>query len=243
MKSISCKGLKKQIGELTLGEIAFELEPGYLLGVIGVNGAGKSTLLKCLMGGVKLPETAEITIDGYSIHEEIGQAKSRMAFVLTDCPFAMGLTVMENIKLFSPLYADFDTEGCMQRLMHFDVPQKRPLYRLSKGQQIRFQLAFALSYDAAVYFMDEPSANLDVEFREEFYGIMRDLISDGTKSVIYVTQLVEELDGLADYILWLDQGRQLLYQDMETLQERFTLVTGLKRSIDCIPKSLLVGAQ
>lgn len=126
---------------------------------------------------------------------------------------------------------------------HFKLNEKTPLHKLSKGQLMKFQLAFALSYEADIYFMDEPSANLDVEFRDEFYKIVRELISDGKKSVIYVTQLVEELDGLADYILWLDRGNQLLYTDIETMKERFQIVSGLERSIACIPYNLTVGKR
>lgn len=243
MGILNCKRLKRSIGSLSLGEISFALEPGYILGVIGSNGAGKTTLLKCLMGGLSVPQQVRIELDGYSLAEEPVEAKKRMAFVLTDCPFVMGFSAAENVRLWAPLYDSFQMEVFHQWMEHFHLDEKCPLRKLSKGGQIKFQLAFALSYKANVYFVDEPSANLDVEFREEFYRIMRDIVSDGTKSVVYVTQLVEELEGLADYILWLEAGQELLYLDMEELLARFTIVSGLKRSIDCIPKNLRVGAK
>lgn len=243
MGILKCVGLKRELGTLNLGDISFELEPGYILGVIGANGAGKSTLLKCLMGGLSIPEEAEVELAGYSMQKEPEIAKQNMAFVLTDCPYVMQFSAEENRELLAPLYKNFSEEKFLHWLEHFQIDKEQPIGKLSKGGQIKFQLAFALSYDAKVYFMDEPSANLDVEFREEFYRIMRDIVADGEKSVVYVTQIVEELEGLADYLLWLDKGRQLLYLDMEEFRERFTITSGVRRSIDCIPKDILVGTK
>lgn len=243
MYAIECSNLNKQVGNFRFHDVAFALEPGYILGVIGVNGAGKSTLLKCLMDESVIPSVTDVRIYGESIKENPMGTKKRMAFVLNECPFPMGLSGREQVNLFSPLYEKFSTERFFHWMAHFQVNERTPLRKLSKGQLMKFQLAFALSYDADLYFLDEPSANLDVGFREEFYQIVRDLISDGTKSVMYVTQLVEELDGLADYILWLDHGKQLLYTDIETMRERFQIVSGLERSISCIPYNLTVGKK
>lgn len=68
----------------------------------------------------------------------------------------------------------------------------------SQGQKILLQLAFAQSYDAQVYFFDEPTGNLDVEFRDKFYETIRELAADENKCIIYATHLVEELEHFAD---------------------------------------------
>lgn len=243
MKIIECRNLNKRVGNFQFKDISFDLEEGYIMGVIGVNGAGKSTLLKALMGSISVPEQTEIWIDGYSLRENPKEAKQKLAFVLTDCPFAMELTVQENVQLFAPLYDTWDEKKFEQWINRFGLDGKKKIGKLSKGQQMKFQLAFALSYDARIYFMDEPSANLDVEFREEFYQIMREIVTDADKSILYVTQLVEELDGLADYILWMDQGRNLLCMDMESLQDRFQIVTDTESGIEYLPKKLLIGKK
>lgn len=243
MKIIECKNLNKKIGNFQFDHVSFELEEGYIMGVIGVNGAGKSTLLRALMGSISIPEQTDIWIDGISIRENPKEAKQKLAFVLTDCPFAMNLTVRENMQLFAPLYAAWDKKCFEYWMKRFELDQKTKLAKLSKGQQMKFQLAFAMSYDAKIYFMDEPSANLDVEFREDFYQIMREIVAEGDKSILYVTQLVEELDGLADYILWMDKGKSLLCMDMETLQERFQIVTDTECGIEYLPKKLIVGRK
>lgn len=226
-----------------LKDILFQLESGYIMGVIGENGAGKTTLLKCLMGGMHLSAEQKVTICGHSMMNDAREAKKHMAFVMAECPFPQQLSIRDNVKIFALLYENWDDKTFEKWSRHFALDENIPLKKLSKGQQIRFQLAFALSYDASLYFMDEPSGNLDVEFREEFYQILRELVSTGTKSVILATQLVEELDGLADYILWLNQGKQQLFLDMEQLQERFVIVSGLRQSIEAIPPKLLVGQR
>lgn len=242
MEILKCANLNRRIGNFKFEDVSFELEAGYIMAVVGVNGAGKSTLLKCLMGAVELPKQTDVQIGGYSLWDNSREAKQSLAFVLTDCPFPMELTIRENVKLFAPLYDSWNMERYREWLVRFELNEKKQLQRLSKGELMRFQLAFALSYDAKVYFFDEPSANLDVEFRAEFYKIMRELVLDGDKSVVYVTQLVEELEGLADYILWLDKGKKLLCTDMEELQERFQIVTDLQGS-EQLFENLLVGTK
>ncbi len=243
MNLLECSIPERLIQDFRLKNISFQLEAGYIMSVIGENGAGKTTLLKALMGGLELTNNQEVMIGGNSMIHNSRAAKQQMAFVLHQCPFPMQLTIRDNIRLFAPLYEKWDAQIFERWRTRFGLDEKMPLRKLSKGQQMKFQLAFALSYEASVYFMDEPSANLDVEFRMEFYQILRELVADGTKSVVYVTQLVEELDGLADYVLWLEEGRQLLFLDMEELQERFGIVSGRQQSIDAIPKNLLVGKR
>ena len=103
------------------------------------------------------------------------------------------------------------------------MPFEKRLEELSKGQQIKMQLAFAKARDAKVFVLDEPAGNLDVKFREEFYNQMRNLVQDGQRSIVYVTHLVEELEQIADYVLWLEEGTQKAFCSMEELLDMYCL--------------------
>lgn len=114
---------------------------------------------------------------------------------------------------------------------------------MSKGQQIKLQLAFVLSYDAKVYIMDEPAGNLDVEFRKQFYETVRNLVKDGTCSVIYITHLVEEMEHITDYLLWIDEGRQRYYGTLEELLDRYRLYEADIADIRIDDKCQIVGQK
>ena len=119
--------------------------------------------------------------------------------------------------------------------------------RLSQGQQIRQQLAFALSYDAHVYFMDEPTGNLDVEFRDTFYEEIRKLVSDERKSVIYASHLIEEMEHFADYILWLREqngiSRIYFYGTVDELRDRYRIIEAEDEVLGDIPAERIVGGR
>lgn len=241
---IQCDHITKRVGNFILRDIHFELEPGYLLGIIGSNGAGKSTLVRVLLGSYPLYDhvgdytirtkeaegmaanKGDVRIDGFSIKKDPDKYKAELAFILNENPFAMKLSAGENGSLYGSCYDGFDGGRYAKLCEQYEVPFRIPLEKLSKGEQIKMQLAFALSHKARVYVLDEPAGNLDVRFRDMFYGIMRDLVKDGDKSILYVTHLVEELETLADYVLWIDRGTQRGFGTLEGLLEEYRLYSG-----------------
>lgn len=241
---IECSHIYKQIGNFFLQDIHFALEPGYILGVIGCNGAGKSTLVRVLLGSYKLYtyvedyryQTAEVKrmtasqgdvfIDGYSLKRHPKDYKAGTAYILNDTPFAKGLNAKENGILYGSYYEDFDRKHYKELCGEYGVPFELPLKGLSKGEQIKMQLAFAMAHGARLYIFDEPAGSLDVRFRDTFYNIMRDIVKDGDKSIIYVTHLVEEMENLADYVLWIEQGRQKAFGTLEGLLDEYLLYQG-----------------
>jgi ABC-2 type transport system ATP-binding protein len=243
---ISCMGLGKCIGNFKLEDISFQLEPGYILGVIGRNGSGKTTLLRSLMGSYKL-DKGDVVMAGRSISGDTKEYKGQMAYVLNESPFETTITAKEVGRLYGRYYKTFDIDRYIELLSEFDIPLNLAIGAISKGQQIKLQLAFALSYDAKVYFLDEPTGNLDVEFRDTFYKYIREMVSDGTRSVIYATHLVEEMEEFADYILWLEQeehvGRVKYMGSMEDLRSGYRMVEADDSIINLIPEGLIVGAR
>lgn len=238
---ILCDHITKKVGNFMLRDIHFVLEPGYILSVIGSNGAGKSTLVRVLLGSYKLYNHAkdytnrtieargvaankgDVFLEGHSIKYNPKEYKEQVAFVMNDCPFSMGLNAKENGVLYGSYYEDFDKERYETLCRTYEVPFETALKKLSKGEQIKMQLAFALSRNAKLYIFDEPAGNLDVKFREEFYEIMRDIVKDGDKSIIYVTHLVEEMETLADYVLWIEAGKQKSFGTLEELLDMYRL--------------------
>lgn len=244
-----CDHITKKVGNFILRDIHFELEPGYILAVIGSNGAGKSTLVRSLLGSYKLYNHAEdytedtptarglsankgdVYIDGYSIKQNPKEYKEQVAFIMNDCPFSMGLSAKDNGRLYGNYYSNFNHSQYEQLCKKYNVPFGIALKKLSRGEQIKMQLAFALSREAKVYILDEPAGNLDVKFRDEFYEIMRGLVENGERSILYVTHLVEELDVLADYVLWIENGEQVGYGTLEGLLDQYRLYNGVPADV------------
>lgn len=242
MSLLECRGLKKKKGDFDLHEIDFSVDAGYVVGVIGRNGAGKTILARLLLGSYK-PDEGDIFLKGISAGSDRKGYKGQLAFVLNESPFPVSMTPRECEMLYGCYYSDFDGKKYCELLNRFEVPEKREIKKLSQGQQIRQQLAFALSYEAALYVFDEPGARLDVKFREEFHRIIRKLTEDGTKTVIYVSHLVDELEQIADYILWISEGRQKFFGTLDCLREEFQLIEVEREELAAFPDLPVVGVR
>ena len=255
----SCRHITQEFEHFKLADITFALEAGCILGVIGRNGSGKTTLLRTLMGMQSTQGDAKIL--GYSLQKDEKEYKKRIAYVLNESPFRMNVNALTNGRLFGRYYDRFDQERYEELLERYEIlehPEKlqsvrqgkkniQALNRLSQGQQIQQQLAFALSYDASVYFMDEPTGNLDVEFRDTFYEEIRKLVSDERKSVIYASHLIEEMEYFADYILWLREQNGIsqiyFYGTVDELRDRYRIIEAEDEVLREIPSERILGGR
>ena len=237
-------GLCKSYERFALQDICFSLEPGYILGVIGKNGSGKSTLIRMLLGSRK--GTGEVQLGGCSWSNVVAYRK-QLAFVLKDTPFPEIMNAKDCGNYYGKWYDGFDLKKYLHYLEQFQIPEKQAIEKLSTGQKIRQQLAFALSYQAKLYLFDEATANLDVKFRDEVYQSIRQLVATEEKSVIFVSHLVEELEQFADYVLWLHQGKQKYFGTMEDLKEQYCIVEMSKEKLEnqfqCSEKDILIGRE
>ncbi len=255
----SCRHITQEFEHFKLADITFALEAGCILGVIGRNGSGKTTLLRTLMGMQSTQGDAKIL--GYSLQKDEKEYKKRIAYVLNESPFRMNVNALTNGRLFGRYYDSFDLERYKELLERYEIlehPEKlqsvrqgkkniQALNRLSQGQQIQQQLAFALSYDASVYFMDEPTGNLDVEFRDTFYEEIRKLVSDERKSVIYASHLIEEMEYFANYILWLREQNGIsqiyFYGTVDELRDRYRIIEAEDEVLRGIPSERILGGR
>jgi len=233
------ENLNKEIINLALKDISFHLPKGYIMGLIGVNASGKSSLIKTIIN-IYHKDSGKVYIDGLSMDEEERKAKNLMGIVLDENFYEPNLSVSDNAKYFGKYFEHYDHELFIRYCRRFNVDTKKKLGKLSKGQQMKFQIAFALSHNAKLFIMDEPTANLDQAFRQEFMEIMQDLISDGERSILLATHQTDTLDQIADYITLLHKGRIVFSMSKEVLMDKYILLSGEADKINALPKDLVV---
>ena len=128
-------------------------------------------------GDIKLQDT--------SMKETIVSYKEKLAYILNETPFPLNLSAKDCGKCYGRNYQKFQMDQYLRYLKKYEILPSKKIKYLSTGEQIKQQLAFALSYDANLFIMDEPNSNLDVHFRDQFYQTLRELIADGDrKSVV-----------------------------------------------------------
>lgn len=239
--NIRVEHLYKKIKDFSLEDINFSLEPGYVLGLIGRNGAGKTTLINTILG-LWTPDQGGIHIAGFDRVKDEIRAKNEIAFVTDECLFPLEMTPYSIGKIFGKVYDAFDLKHYKKLCQRFRLPMHKRLQKMSKGMIIKLQLAFAFSRNAKLYIFDEPSAGLDPVFRKELVDLVFDLTYEGDKSVIFSTHLTDELDRIADYILFLEEGRQKLFEQKEDLVNRYKLVRGTQEQIEEL-SDMIIGKR
>lgn len=246
-----CKDLTKILGEYRLNNVSFSLEKGMVLGLVGVNGCGKTTLLRSILGSYLLDqnpgEGGELWIEGLHYQKQMKEYKACMAYVMQDNPYSEFMCPLEIGERYGHYYQGFDLEKYKELLKEYEVPGKKIMSNLSKGQTFRVQLAFALSYPAKLYVLDEPVGNLDVEFRDGFYETVRGLVAKEECSVIISSHLVTELEGIADQLLWIgkekDQGFIRYWGTIDDLKEQYRLLSAEENVEEYLPKEMVVGKK
>lgn len=235
---LKVKNLNKYFNTFNLENINLELEPGYIMGIIGPNGSGKTTLIKSIMGLIEA-DSGNIELFGKNININPIDIKNDIGFVYDTLDFYDHLSVKEFKKLMAIFYKNFDQTQFDSLLKKFNININMPIKALSKGQSTKLMLANALSHNAKLLILDEPTAGLDPIVRKELLGYLQEFIENGKTSVIISTHNTEELDKIADYITFINKGKMVFSLDKETLLETHKTIIGTKEEIESMNNNVV----
>lgn len=221
---IHAANISKRFNGFQLKDISFDLPSGYIMGLIGENGAGKTTLLNILCGLYSY-DSGEIRIEGQDYRTAEAAIRQELGVVLHEELFEAGEFLLKNAARFGRFYENYDESILREYMNRFSLEDKK-YKQLSKGEKLKFALAFALAHKPKILLLDEPSANFDTDFRKEFHQVLREFTSSGENSVILSTHITSDVEQYADYILFLKKGKQLLYGDIESIRGSYRMVSG-----------------
>ncbi len=233
--------VKRYIG-FKLGEISLSLEPGTILGIVGPNGAGKTTLLKSIMG-MAIKESGEIKVFGKNLDTDGVEIRNRIGFVNNDKAVTGFITPKSFGKMYGRFFSKWNEQRYLDYLNRFELPHSKYINKLSQGMQMKLSLAFALSHEADLLILDEPTAGLDPIFKEEILDIILAEIEDTNKSVIISTHITSDLDKCADYLLVMNQGKKLLMGTKDEIIESHYLVKADKSLLNQDNKKLFINIK
>lgn len=234
---IDCNNVSKRFTSFSLKNITFNLPAGYICGLIGENGSGKTTLINILSGLYSYDGKIRISGRDYCNHEY--DIKQDIGVVVHGDIFEAKESLISNANYFGRFYKKYSKNLLENYLERFNLNDKKKYKELSKGEKLKFALAFALAHEPRLLLLDEPGANFDIEFRKEFNSLLREFIIDGTRSVILSTHIISDVETFADYILLLKNGEQVLFGDVETIREKYRMVSGEKYKIKLLKDRII----
>jgi len=212
---LSARNVTKTYGNThALKGVNFDIHRGKVTTLFGENGAGKSTLMK-ILSGVVTPTAGEIDLDGRRITfaSTVEARDNGISIIHQELSLAPNLSVRDNIflgrELRRPSGIDFDEEARQTKLLMEELEEEidpmTPVEELRLGQQQIVEIARALSVDARILIMDEPTSALSAAEVGVLFKVIRDLTSRGV-SIVYISHHLEEALEITDYAVVLRDG-------------------------------------
>lgn len=239
---LKVEGLNRSFGEFQLKDVSFSLPRGYIMGFIGPNGAGKTTTIKLIMNLVNR-ERGEISIFGQDNIKNEKEVKQRIGFVYDENHYYDFLSLQEMKNIIAPFYRDWDEALYQRYLKIFELPARKKIKDLSRGMKMKFSLALALSHRAELIIMDEPTSGLDPVFRSELLEILQNEIQDENRGILFSSHITSDLERIADYICFINNGQIVFSQTCDELREKYLLVKGPLDLLDEPARQLMLNIK
>ena len=225
-----------------LKNINLNIKRGEIFAMLGPNGAGKTTLISIICG-IVTPSSGKIMVDNFDIIEDYRETRSRIGLVPQELTLEQFETVFSNVSYSRGLYGKkpdpSHIEKILKQLSLWDKKDQR-LRQLSGGMKRRVLIAKALSHEPKILFLDEPTAGVDVELRQDMWKIVESLRKTGV-TIILTTHYIEEAEAIADRVGVINQGEIIVVDQTKELLKKMghkKLAVELQEEISEIPKSL-----
>ena len=238
--AIQIKNLSKSYKDFSLKDVTLDVPSGCVTGFIGQNGAGKSTTIKSILNMTKT-DSGEITVFGADNIKAEKLIKENIGVVFDDIGFHPNLKPKHIDKIMKGIYKEWDSKVFRDYLERLSLPVNKKVGDYSRGMQMKLQIATALSHNAKLLIMDEPTGGLDPIVRNEILDIFMDFIQDSDHTVFLSSHIITDLERIADYIVFIHNGKILLSEDKESISERHGILKCTKEQFESVDKADVIG--
>ena len=225
-----------------LKKINLSIKKGEIFAMLGPNGAGKTTLISTICG-IVTPSSGTVTIDNFDIIKDYRETRSRIGLVPQELTLEQFETVFNNVSYSRGLYGKKPDPKYIEKILKdlslWDKKDQR-LRQLSGGMKRRVLIAKALSHEPSILFLDEPTAGVDVELRQDMWKIVEELRKTGV-TIILTTHYIEEAEAIADRVGVINNGEIIIVEETKELLKKMghkKLTVELQDEISKVPDSL-----
>src|SRR5713226_8731093 len=207
---VEIENLTKTFGDFrAVDDVSFSIERGEIIGLLGPNGAGKTTTIHMILGLIT-PTSGRIEIFGKSIATDREEILQQLNFTSPYVAFLYRLTVMENLKIFARLYAIPNPRERIDELLElFGITalSKKPIARLSSGENTRVGLCKAFMNNPRLLLLDEPTAYLDPEIAWQVKNALLEAQRERGTAILYTSHNMDEVERMCKRIIFLHHGK------------------------------------
>jgi len=220
---VQARNLTKRYGNtLALDKASFDIGRGRIVGLIGPNGAGKTTALKAVLG--LTPFEGELQVLDRDPRRERHRVMRDVCFIADVAVLPRWLRVRQALDVVAGLHPRFNRDRADGFLAKTKVRMDRKIGQLSKGMVTQLHLALVMAIDARLLVLDEPTIGLDIIYRKDFYSTLLNDYFDEDRTILVTTHQVEEIEHILTDVMFINEGRIVLDDSMDSVAERFAEV-------------------
>lgn len=199
--------------KFNLNNVSFSAKEGFITGIIGPNGAGKTTLLNYVLKDKKNYD-GSILYDGKDITNNHNEFRDILGYVSDEKRFFNEFTISENVNLLSPFYTVWDNNLFINLMKEMNLNTSKKIKNLSRGEYLRFQMAFAMAHHSKLYLLDEATSGMDPVFRKDFFKLLHNLIATEDVTIIMTTHIEDEINRHMDYCGCMENGELKYFKEV-----------------------------
>lgn len=242
MNILEVRNLNKTYKDFQLKDVNLTIPKGYIMGFVGQNGAGKTSTIN-LINHICKCDSGSIKIDGISYADDPVRYKESIAYVGDECYFTKGLKVKNVKQTLKEFYPTFDSEKFDSLIEKYNLPINKNIINFSRGMKVKLMFATVFSRDAKLLILDEATNGLDPVVREELMGELQKYIENGERSILFSTHVLSDLEEIADYITFIDNGRIILQKPKDEMLEEYMIIKGDYSNLTEQQKKYLIGVE
>ena len=221
---------KKYDDSYALDGIDLQVLQGQIMGLIGPNGAGKSTFLQSVLGLLKTEGTLEVL--GLDPRKDRHKLLKEVCSITDVAVLPKWMTVIQLLNYMDGVHPGFSLEKCIDILSRTNIKLPSKIKVLSRGMVVQLHLSIVMAIDAKVLILDEPTLGLDLVYRKDFYSQLIEDYYEGNKTILISTHQVEEIEGVLSDAVFMNQGRIVMQDSIESINRKYLELRPDQNSID-----------
>ncbi len=214
---------------------SMEVEEGCITGLIGENGAGKSTTFKAILGLIHT-DGGNMEIFGKRQGDFSAKDRENIGVVLAESTFCSTFTIKDTALIMENMYGRFDKKKFLEKCARYELPVDKKLREFSTGMKAKFKLLSAMSHEARLLILDEPTVGLDNVARSEMLDEMRQYMEEEGRAVLISSHISSDLEGLCDDLYFIRNGKILLHEDTDVILSDYAVLKVSRKQYEELDK-------
>lgn len=219
---LEIKNMSKQYSNFRLN-CSMEVEEGRVTGLIGANGMGKTTTFKGILDLIHL-DSGVAELNNMPFKNLSREQKEKIAVVLNERTFSGYLTIKQIASIMEKTYGKFKKEYFLNQCEKFQLPITKKIKDFSTGMRGKMKLLLAISYEAELLILDEPTEGLDIVARDEMLDLLRCYMEKENRSILISSHVSSDLENFCDDVFFIHEGTILFHEEMPVLLDDYGIL-------------------